>query len=178
MPDKPLEHPVPLSRLAFFSAVAQLVRPHHTMTASEAIEICRLKAEELNVPWSSEAAVATRRRVWPFRAFWRVVAHVQCDNLTVTMTVDERSRMAVPIRALFSTPLPARIQPYLVVLFILKLIVSGCLFWLFARYLKGWPIWGATLFAIPCSFAGVMFYEMIVARIRSKDDEDDETDAA
>ena len=25
------------------------------MTASEAKEICRLKAEELNVPWSSEA---------------------------------------------------------------------------------------------------------------------------
>lgn len=138
------------------------------MTASEAIEICRLKAEELNVPWSSEAAVATRRRVWPFPPFWRVVTHVQRDNATVTMTVDERSRRARPIRASWAASSPQPIQPRVFFFSCIKLLVSGCLFWLFARYLKGWPIWGATLFAIPCSYAGLIFYEGIVARIRSK----------
>ena len=151
------------------------------MTASEAIEICRLKAEELNYPWASETAVATRRRVWPFPPFWRVVTYVQPDNFTLKMMVDERSRKARPVRAIWAVSEPQPIQRRVFFLSCIKLIVSGCLAWLVARYILLWPVWGATLFVIPCSYAGMIFYEGIVARMRSKkyeDDKEDETDAA
>lgn len=152
------------------------------MTAPEAIEICRLKAEGLNYPWSSETAVATRRRVWPFPPFWRVVTCIQSDNLTIKMVVHERSREARITQAIWAASSPQPIQRLVFFLFCIKLIVSGCLAWLVARYILLWPIWGATLLAVPCAYAGLMIYEGIAARIRSKkyeddDDEKDETNA-
>ena len=87
------------------------------MKPLEAIEICRQKAEKLHVPWSLESAVAVRRRVWPFAGVWRVASRIEQDGCTVIMRVGERSRTATPIRALYSSPTPARIQPPLALLF-------------------------------------------------------------
>ncbi len=138
------------------------------MTESEAIEICRQKAEELRVPWNSDSSIATRRRVWPFSGGWRVVSRIERDGCTVTMRVGERSRTATPIRALYSTPTPARIQPHLVLLFIIKLIMGGCLVWLVARYFLLWPVWGATLAAILGSYVVVMVGTMFYYKLRSR----------
>jgi len=148
------------------------------MTASEAIEICRLKAERLNYPWSSEAAIATRRRVWPFPPFWRVRAYIHKDNLTIKMMVREQTREARLVRATWAVSSPPPIQARVFLSSCIKLIVSGCLFWLFARYLQGWPIWASILFAIPCSYFGLIFYTGIVDRMRSKRYKNDKTDAA
>lgn len=95
------------------------------MTPTEAIEIARLKAEELNYPWSSEAAVAKRWGILPGCRNWRVVSHVQNQSLTVTMNVFERSREADLVRAVWATNEPAPVKPGLVLLFAFKLLVCG-----------------------------------------------------
>jgi hypothetical protein len=158
------------------TAAAAIVRAQHIMTAPEAIEICRVKAGELNVPWRSDMAVARRRRVWPFPPFWRVVSRVPSDGLTVTMNVYERTREAKPIRALWATDKPEPVQLRLVLLLALKLMVSGGLIWLADRYLGRQPVWHATLIAIPGSIAGVIFYELLEARIRMAKYDDEEKD--
>ena len=145
------------------------------MIESEAIEICRQKAEVLRVPWDSESAVAVRRRVWPFSGVWRVVSQIQRDNCTVTMIVGERSQKATPVRVSYSMPTPARVNPHLVFLFVVKLISSGCLVWLVARYFLLWPVWGATIAVIPSSYVivmvGTMFYYKLRSRKYGKDED-------
>ena len=70
------------------------------MTEIEAVAIAGRKADELNLPWSSSCVVAKRHRIWPFPAFWRVVAKVHEEGSITTMQVSEKSRQAVPIRVL------------------------------------------------------------------------------
>jgi hypothetical protein len=148
------------------------------MTSLEAIEIARLKAEELNYPWCSKTAMAKRRRVWPFPPFWRVVSRVQSDSLTVTMNVYERTKEAKPIRALYSNNEPEPVQLRLVLLFALKFIVSGCLVWVLMRYAGHASVWRATLVAIPGALAGTIFFEMLDAKMRmGKDEAKDKDDA-
>jgi hypothetical protein len=94
--------------------------------------------------------------------------------------VRERSRTATPIRvrALYSTSPPARVQPRLVLLFVIMLIPGGCLVGLVARYFLAWPLWGATLAAIPGSYVVVMVSSMFYYKLRSrkyaKDEDEDE----
>src|SRR5580692_10788859 len=135
------------------------------MTPSEAIEIARLKAEELNCPWSSEAAVAKKWGILPGRRYWRVISRIQKDGATVTMNVYEWTRVANPVRARWSTGEPAPVKPGLVLLLVFKLMVSGSLVWLIERYAAHEPIWRATLIAIPGALAGTIFYEMLTARM-------------
>lgn len=135
------------------------------MTPTEAIEIARLKAEKLNYPWNSEAAVAKRWGILPGCRNWRVVSHVQNQNFTVTMNVFERSREADLVRAVWATNEPAPVKPGLVLLFAFKLLVCGGIVWWLERYPAHQPVWHATLVAIPGAFAGVIFYELLVARI-------------
>ena len=68
------------------------------MTPSEAIEIARLKAEQINCPWSSETAVATRWGILPGRRYWRVVSRIPSEGATITMNVYEWTREAHPVR--------------------------------------------------------------------------------
>jgi len=86
----------------------------------------------------------------------------------------ERNREAVLIRINFGTKALTAIQPQLAFLLAFKLIMSGCLFWLIARYWMGWPIWGATLFAIPCSFVGLIIYDALLPRRRSRGGDESE----
>ena len=143
------------------------------MTQSEAIDIAQLKAEELNIPWSSDAIIATRGRLWPFPATWTIVARVQRDTATVTMVVKEQTREACPHRIVYGANSPTPVQPRLVLWLGSKVIVSGCLFWLFARYWMRWPIWGATVFAVPCSYLGVMLYYALRAPRRPRHEDND-----
>ncbi len=135
------------------------------MTPSEAIEIARIKAEELNYPWSSDTAIAKRWGILPGRRNWRVVSYIQSQNLTVTMNVFERTRKAHMVRAVWATDEPARARPGLVLLFVFKLMVFGGIVWVLERYAAHAPIWRATLVAIPGALAGVIFYEGMAAKI-------------
>jgi hypothetical protein len=71
------------------------------MTAKEAIEIASHTAQELNIPWSSVSAVAQRRRLWPFPAFWKVVSVVSPQSAETTIHVNEGTRLAVPRRVVY-----------------------------------------------------------------------------
>src|SRR5713101_5083609 len=128
------------------------------MTLSEAIELAGLKAKELNIPWSSKAVQARRRHVWPFSPFWRVVAYIESENATVTMLVHERTQQATALRILYRPKQLPRPQLRYLIVFAIKLAMSGRLFWLFVRYGFGWPVWAATLLAVPRSYLGVVIY--------------------
>jgi hypothetical protein len=135
------------------------------MTPSEAIEIARLKAGEINYPWSSEAAVAKRWGILPGRRYWRVVSRIQSQGATITMNVYERTGKAHPVRGVWATDECAPVKPGLVLLLVFKLMVSGSLVWLIERYAAHEPIWRATLIAIPGAIAATIFYEMLTAHI-------------
>jgi len=77
------------------------------------------------------------------------------------MLVYERSYEAIPLRILYPAKQQPRWQARYIIFFIIKLAISGVLFWLFARFAFGWPEWAATLFSIPCSYLGVVFYHIM-----------------
>jgi hypothetical protein len=71
------------------------------MSEDEAITIAEQKARDLNMPWSRDGITVTRRRLWPFPAFWRIVARVKSDGAIVSLDVSERTRSATPRRVLY-----------------------------------------------------------------------------
>lgn len=73
------------------------------MNENEAITIAEQKAQALNIPWSRDGITATRRRLWPFPAFWRIVARVKRDGAIVSLDVSERTRLATPRRVMYPT---------------------------------------------------------------------------
>jgi len=71
------------------------------MTEQEAISIAERKAQQLNLPWSREEVIATRRRLWPFPGGWKIVARVKREGAIVAIGVSERTGRAKPNRVLY-----------------------------------------------------------------------------
>src|SRR5574341_2165924 len=71
------------------------------MTSEEAIRLAEAEARKLGFPWDTGTAAASRRRLWPFPATWRVVSQVASPPARTLMAVSERRWVARPVGVLY-----------------------------------------------------------------------------
>lgn len=134
------------------------------MTSEEAIRLAEAEARKLGFPWDTGTAAASRRRLWPFPATWRVVSQVASPPARTLMAVSERRWVARPVGVLYPAArraLRRPLGPHLMLRLVLPALLGASAAYFAATLILEWPTWAACLVAAVWAFIAPIVWASI-----------------